>query len=87
MHVTIIIHSDPGHAWGEISLGDLPLKVRKTISPYSFKKGKSLFLEEDDDLGKAVNFYKESGITYSVKYVYYNDECLIRDYPRCNYNN
>lgn len=87
MHVEITIHSDPGHAWGEISLGDLPLKVRKTISPYSFKRRNSLFLEQDCDLEKAVAFYKESGVTFSVRYVNYSNDCPIRGYARCNYNN
>jgi len=87
VHVNITLHCDPGHSWGEIKMGDLPLKIRKTISPYSFKKGNSLFLEEDDDLGKAVAFYKESGVTFSVKYVEYKDDAPIRRYPRCNYNN
>jgi hypothetical protein len=50
-------------------MGDLPLKLRRKISPYSFHKGDSLFLEEDCDLGLAVDFYKKSGVTFSVKSV------------------
>ena len=87
MHITITLHTDPGHSWGEIKMGDLPLKLRKKISPYSFQKGNSLFLEEDCDLGLAVDFYKESGITFSVKSVIYNNDCKIRCYERCNYSN
>ncbi len=87
MHVKIIHHVDPGHSWGEIKMGDLPLKLRKKISPYSFQKGDSLFLEEDCDLWIAVSFYKESGITFSIKRVIYKRECKIRRYDRCNYNN
>jgi len=87
MHVNITLHCDPGHSWGEIKMGDLPLKLRKKISPYSFVKGDSLFLEEDCDLGLAVDFYKESGVTFSVKSVIYNKDCKIRRYNRCNYDN
>jgi hypothetical protein len=87
MHVKIILHTDPGHSWGQIKIGDLPLKLRKKISPYSFQKGDSFFLEEDCDLGLAVEFYKESGVTFYIKRVIYKKECKIRRYHRCNYNN
>lgn len=44
-------HTDPGHGWLEVPVGDvLALDLTPGMfSPYSYRKGSFLFLEEDCD--------------------------------------
>ena len=86
--ISIKVFGDPGHAWARFPKAKLvSLGIADKITPYSYQNGTNAFLEEDCDLGLAVDFYKESGITFSVKSVIYNKDCKIRRYERCNYSN
>jgi hypothetical protein len=53
-------HSDPAHGWLEVTSSDLELVGLsiKDISPYSFRKGTRLFLEEDCDASKFWTAFK-----------------------------
>ena len=55
-----IFHQDPGHGWLEVSRADLAdVGVKPaSISPYSYFKGDSFFLEEDCDLTIFWNAFK-----------------------------
>lgn len=60
MNTTFIKHDDPGHGWLEVGLADLKLidSSVKDYSPYSYRKGNRLFLEEDCDASKFVEAWK-----------------------------
>ena len=48
---TIIIYSDPAHAWGKVKRQVLiNLGIAELISPYSYQYKDNVYLEEDCDL-------------------------------------
>lgn len=48
---TIIVYSDPGHAWGKVKRIVLHnLGIANNISSYSYQRGEYVYLEEDCDL-------------------------------------
>lgn len=48
---TIIVYSDPGHAWGKVKRSVLHnLGIANNISSYSYQRGEYVYLEEDCDL-------------------------------------
>ena len=48
---TYVFHEDPGHGWLAVKLKELQtLGIIEKISPYSYMKGKTAYLEEDRDL-------------------------------------
>ena len=48
---TIIVYSDPGHAWGKVKRMVLHnLGIANDITPYSYQRGEYVYLEEDCDL-------------------------------------
>jgi hypothetical protein len=48
---TIIMYSDPGHAWGKVKRDVLVnLGIADKITRYSYQRGEYAFLEEDCDL-------------------------------------
>lgn len=48
---TIIVYSDPGHAWGKVKRIVLHnLGIADNISSYSYQRGEYVYLEEDCDL-------------------------------------
>ncbi len=52
-------HSDPGHGWLEVPLSMLrALQIADKITPYSYMKGKTAFLEEDCDLSTFLQAYR-----------------------------
>lgn len=49
---TIIVYSDPGHAWGKVKRNVLKnLDIEDKVSPYSYQLRDNVYLEEDCDLG------------------------------------
>ena len=69
---TFIFHQDPGHGWLEVSRADLAdVGVKPaSISPYSYFKGDSFFLEEDCDFETFFKAYDSKygrGPTYRYK--------------------
>jgi hypothetical protein len=45
-----IFHLDPGHGWLAVKRSELvKLNILKQISPYSYQRGKTVYLEEDCD--------------------------------------
>jgi len=74
-------HEDPGHGWLEVPREMLTrLNIADKISEYSYQRGKSVFLEEDGDMGHFFTAYKERygcDPAYISKYL---DVTPIRDY-------
>ena len=59
------MHSDPGHGWLAVSANHIfELDLQDKISPYSYQKGKTIYLEEDMDASTFLKAYEER---YKVK--------------------
>ena len=55
-----VFHSDPGHGWLAIKRREAEaLQISDNISGYSFCKGDTVYLEEDNDASLFINAYKE----------------------------
>lgn len=60
----IKFYSDPGHGWAAVKMKTLvDLGIANKITPYSYMRGKTAYLEEDCDLSTFVNACKAQGIT------------------------
>jgi len=58
----ITVYSDPGHAWGKVSLSKLAqLDLIDRISSCSFLRGKFAYLEEDCDLSLFILAMRDRG--------------------------
>ena len=52
-------HCDPGHGWLEVPFSMLrALHIEDKITPYSYMKGKTAFLEEDCDMSTFLQAYR-----------------------------
>lgn len=82
--MSFIFHSDDGHGWLEVTTAQLkdvgvPLS---SISPYSYRKGNTLYLEEDCDAGIFVQAYRAKHDSFDFEERNYNGQHWIRDLPR-----
>jgi|AntRauTorcE11897_2_1112592.scaffolds.fasta_scaffold32555_2 hypothetical protein len=60
-------HSDPGQGWLAVKEADLDkLGISDNITEFSFKNGKTVYLEEDCDAGTFINACKEHNIKVNV---------------------
>jgi len=56
---TYVFHSDPGHGWLAVRKTELAfLNIADKITPYSYAKGDTVYLEEDCDAGEFVKAYE-----------------------------
>ena len=80
---TYKLYSDPGHGWLSVKRKDLEeLNILKEVSHCSYQKGKSVYLEEDSDLMKFIDAYKEkNGVAPVIKEADSN-AAYIRNYER-----
>lgn len=61
--ITLKFYADPGHGWAAVKrkmLHDLGIAYK--ISPYSYEKGHTVYLEEDMDLATLLAALGERGI-------------------------
>ena len=71
---TYKLYSDPGHGWLSVK--------RKDLEELNILKGKSVYLEEDSDLMKFIDAYKEkNGVAPVIKEADSN-AAYIRNYER-----
>ena len=62
-------YNDPGHGWLAVSRKFLiSLGIYNEISRYSYQKGKTVYLEEDCDMGIWIKHLESNGIQYTLKY-------------------
>lgn len=83
MTATFTKHDDAGHGWLEIKENDLT-ELGATVadfSPYSYRKGTRLFLEEDCDMSKFFTLFKNKHGVYPNYANQYHDG----EFPE-NYN-
>jgi hypothetical protein len=75
-------HSDPGHAWLEVSLTDV-VRSKVAISPYSYVKGRRAYLEEDCDAPRFLKHVFGDEWQQQARLIgdkNYDKEAPIRDY-------
>ncbi len=73
-------YTDAGHGWIAVKrelLNSLGLANR--ITPFSYMKGQTVYLEEDQDAALFLNVLKDSGVVYKLVEKYRN-RSPIRNY-------
>lgn len=56
---TFLWHADAGHGWLAVKRDLLKtVGVYDQITPYSYQRGKTVYLEEDCDAGRFLNAYR-----------------------------
>ena len=80
-----VFHSDAGHGWLAVKVSDLKmLGIETKITPYSYIKGKTVYLEEDCDMSKFIEAAKAKGITIEVRSGTPRDRSPIRSFKSYN---
>lgn len=80
-------YSDPSHGWCAIKLNALyDLGIIEKISPYSYIRGKTAYLEEDMDYSTLIQALFDKRINYSLTEKHSNKSSPIRSYDRYNFN-
>lgn len=78
---TITFYTDPGHGWAAVAMQELfSLGIADKISPYSYRKGETAFLEEDCDFYTYMQAIK--GQPFEIKEHHTNNDSPIRNYRR-----
>jgi hypothetical protein len=61
-------HSDVAHGWLAVKRGEVEkLGIADKISNFSFQKGKTVYLEEDNDLSTFKTALEATGVTLEIK--------------------
>ena len=83
MRKTFEFYSDPGHGWLKVDKRDiLALSIQEKITPFSYKNGRSVYLEEDSDMGCFLSAYKNAyGFEPTINSHSTNRSSRIRKYP------
>ena len=80
MERALTFHTDPGHAWLEVPKAELVgLGIDKDISPFSYMKGPTAYLEEDCDAGLFIDKLMEAGTSFKF-YEIHKENTPIRNY-------
>lgn len=79
-------YTDPGHGWLAVKLKDIfDLGLQYQISPYSYMRGLTVYLEEDCDAALFVRHWENKcGYRIPTKYVSSDKGSPIRSYARWN---
>jgi hypothetical protein len=78
----ITVYNDPGHAWAAVKIEELhALSIADKISPYSYQRGKTAYLEEDCDLSTYLAAIKATGQAVQFVEKHTNNRSPIRSYP------
>lgn len=80
---TFIKYDDPGHGWLRVPL-KLVQELAISVSPYSYQKGRYVYLEEDLD---ASTFVEKVGLdNINIKWSHTNSESKIRRFQSFSQN-
>ena len=83
MIITKMMHSDAGHGWLAVKTKELvELGIADKITPYSFYKGKTTYLEEDQDATTYVKAHEALGNTVQIKEGKSWETCPVRYFKR-----
>lgn len=81
MSLKLKYYTDPGHGWVAVKKSMLvELGIADKISIYSYMKGNTAYLEEDNDASKLVDMLKSSGVQYSLVEKHTDRRHPIRNY-------
>ena len=81
--LTDTIYTDPGHGWVKVPIARLvKLGIVDKITPYSYMRNETAYLEEDCDFSTYVGALKANGIDVKFKEKHTNKSSKIRSY-RC----
>lgn len=76
-------HADPGHAWLSVPRKMLfDLGIAEKITPYSYEKDNTVYLEEDCDASTFFHAAKAKGIELEFAERHINCQSAIRRYER-----
>ena len=81
--IKLKFYSDPGHGWVAVKrkiVYDMDLAGK--ISPYSYQRGNTVYLEEDCDASLLVEALRERGIEIAVEESTTDKTSPIRSYER-----
>ena len=79
----IKVYADPGHAWGAVKRQVLfDLGIADKITPYSYQRGDTVYLEEDCDLARLTTALSGKGIWIQQVEKHTNGRSPIRSYDR-----
>jgi len=68
MKTNYIFHADPGHAWLAVKRAELiRLNILNKITPCSYQKGNTVYLEEDCDASTFINAKKQANEEFTIK--------------------
>lgn len=83
MRKSFEFYSDPGHGWLKVDKRDiLALSIQEKITSFSYKNGRSVYLEEDQDASQFLKAYKDTyGFEPKINYHSTNRTSRIRKYP------
>lgn len=80
-------YSDPAHGWCAVKLHVLKdLGIVERISPYSYIRGKTAYLEEDMDYSTLIQALFDHKVNYSLIEKYTDNRSPIRSYDGYNFN-
>lgn len=79
----IKFYSDPSHGWGAVKRKVLfDLGIADKITPYSYQKGGTVYLEEDCDLPTLITTLAAKGIIIQYEQHSTDNRSPIRSYDR-----
>jgi hypothetical protein len=79
----ILYYTDPGHGWFKVKKALLvKLGIADDITPYSYVRNDSVYLEEDCDAGRLFKALDDANIKWSYKEHNTNKTSKIRSYNR-----
>ena len=61
--ITKTFYSDPGHAWLKVDIG-----LERSITAHSYRRGSSVFLEEDQDATAFIKRHQQKYPNYQLKF-------------------
>lgn len=74
-------YADPSHGWLAVKRTVLQqLGILHQITPYSYEKGATVYLEEDADATLFVETAKKMGIEFDIDYKHTNGRSPVRSY-------
>jgi hypothetical protein len=80
---TVIIYSDPGHAWAKCKREVLSnLGIANKVSAYSYQRGDYVYLEEDCDYPLLVDALRQRNTRIKCVERSANNSSRIRNYER-----
>lgn len=76
-------YQDPSHGWIAVKFDELvKLGIESNISHFSYRKGKTVYLEEDQDASTWAQAYqRQHGFGPSLNVIYKDGRASIRNYP------